>query len=124
MASRVCGWHFGGSYRSSELCKAPGAVFLWRSSIPICTLKIWRHKKNEDDLAFLCCLAGSVGDMEFTAANIHIFGIGEHRPPFFKGQCEGVVWSLWSLLHTSLVDLTLVMMRRNNVLMMHCHFSL
>ena len=76
MASRVCGWHFGGSYRSSELCEAPGVVFLWRSSIPVCALGIWI--RSEQGLTYVCYLGnfGTVGDIdiiEFTTANIHIF---------------------------------------------------
>ena len=50
-------------------------------------------------LAFLCCLGlglgsfGTVGDMEFTAANIYIFRIAEHHPPYLQSQCKnGVVW--------------------------------
>jgi len=30
-ALRVWGWHFGGSYRSAELWKAPGTIFSKRS---------------------------------------------------------------------------------------------
>ena len=35
---------FWRSYRSSELCKAPGTIFFWRSLIPVYSLEIWRHK--------------------------------------------------------------------------------
>ena len=101
MASRVCGWHFGGSYRSSELCEAPGAVCFWRSSIPVCALGIW-IRSEQRLLAFLCCL-GTVGDIEFAAANIDIFRMGKHHDCKGKYDCNNKpVCSVHSRQHLSM----------------------
>ena len=47
---------------------------------------------NKDVLAFLRCLGsfGTVGDIEFTAANINIFRMGEHHPSCLQASVRGV----------------------------------
>ena len=69
MASRVCGWHFGGSYRSSELCEAPGAILLPRLSMPVCALEIFGLEVNKYVLASLCLVSIFIVD-EITTENI------------------------------------------------------